>query len=330
MQVSSRFEFAALRKLREPEIGSPIVLLDRAHSNLLDGGDVALAMETFSDGLWWIRRYASFDQWREVIALARAHPLMGLLHEDPLIRRAFVKPRGYSGDAPLMDMIYDCGETANTGETSLIGLAMLERDAMLPCFTAMRERRDFLARVIDTLATVTSRPCILSAGSGHLREAAKSTAVRQRRLGRLVALDQDADSLTTVERDLAGAGVETMHRSVKAIMDGAFERCSFDMIYATGLYETLSSRFARQLTRGFFRLLRPGGRLIVDNFVRDVYDCAYLEVAADWFIAYRSAAELLALADLIDASEVATKRIYTRLTPDVFYLEVRKSETARQ
>jgi extracellular factor (EF) 3-hydroxypalmitic acid methyl ester biosynthesis protein len=326
MRYPSQMMPTVLRPLREPPIMSPLALLDETHGSLLDGSDVALATETLSDGLWWVRRAATSEQWREVVSLARAHPLMSLLHEDPLIRRAFVKPRGYSGDAPLMDMIY--GDHEVSGENaSMIGLAMLDRDIVLPCFIAMRERRDFLTVMIDHLASITPDPCILSAACGHLREASRSEAVRSHRVGRLVALDQDADSLAVVDRDHAGAGIETMHRGVKATLDGTFERASFDMVYAAGLFETLGSRFAAELTRAFFNLLRPGGRLIVDNFVTDIYDCAYLEAVGDWFLTHRSPAELLALADSIDPSEVAMKRVYTRVSPDIFYLEIRKRRT---
>src|SRR4051794_26007505 len=38
------------------------------------------------------------------------HPLRNLLHEDPFTFRAFSKPRGYAGDAVMMDYIYGLGE----------------------------------------------------------------------------------------------------------------------------------------------------------------------------------------------------------------------------
>jgi extracellular factor (EF) 3-hydroxypalmitic acid methyl ester biosynthesis protein len=329
MKYSPGFVTTAFRPLHEPSFASPLALLDHTRDTLLDGGDVALAVEIFSDGLWWIKHTIPSAQWHETVALARAHPLMGLLHEDPLIRRAFVKPRGYPGDAPLMDIIYDGREAPDAAGASLIGLAMLDRDVILPCCIALRERRDFFADMIDHLASVTARPCILSVACGHLREASRSATVQQKRLGRLVALDQDADSLAVVAREHAGRGVETVHRSVKAAIDGTFERAAFDMVYAAGLYETLSSRFATILTRALFDLLQPGGRLVIDNFARGIYDCAYLEAVGDWCLVYRDVAELLALADPIDSGEVAMKRVYTRASPDVLYLEIRKRGIAR-
>ena len=38
------------------------------------------------------------------------HPLCDLLHQDPFTYRAFSKPRGYAGDAVMMDYIYGLGE----------------------------------------------------------------------------------------------------------------------------------------------------------------------------------------------------------------------------
>lgn len=67
-----------------------------------------------------------------------------------------------------------------------------------------------------------------------------------------------------------------------------------------------------------------GGRVVVGHFAAGVYDSGYMEAIADWFLIYRDAADMLALAGTIEPGEIALKRVYTRQSPDIFYLELRR------
>jgi len=317
----------ALRPMHEPALHDPVGLLDSTRDRLLGGGDVALAIDILSDGLWWMRTGLPTEDWQRTIALVRAHPVMGLLHENPFTRRAFVKPRGYAGDAPLIDLLYYGAAAAEARDASPLGLALLARDAAAPAAAAVRERRDFMAELIDHVADARPMPSILAAACGHLREGLVSAAVQQHRVGRLVALDQDAESLAVASRAFGIKGIEVVNRSIKAVLDGSFRAGSFDMIYAAGLYDYLGQRLATALTAAFFALLRPGGRLVVGNFATGIYDSAYMEAIADWHLIYRDAAEMLDLASTIAPGELALKRVYTRQSPDIFYLELRRRGT---
>lgn len=314
----------ALRPLHEPALHNPVGLLDSTRDRILGGGDVAQAVDILSDGLWWMRSGLPAEDWQRTIALVRAHPLMGLMHENPFTRRAFVKPRGYAGDAPLIDLLYYGAAAAEARDASPLGLSLLARDAAAPAASAVRERRDFMAELIDHVADSRPMPSILAAACGHLREGLVSAAVQQHRIGRLVALDQDAESLAIVGKSFGIKGIEPVNRSIKAVLDGSFKAGSFDMIYAAGLYDYLGQRLASALTAAFFSLLRPGGRLVIGNFATGIYDAGYMEAIADWFLIYRDAAEMLDLASGIDGAELAMKRVYTRQSPDIFYLELRR------
>ena len=57
---------------------------------------------------------------------------------------------------------------------------------------------------------------------------------------------------------------------------------------------------------------------------RGIYDAAYMEAIGDWFLIYRDATEMMDLASGIDPAELALKRVYTRQSPDIFYLELRR------
>ena len=319
----------ALRPLHEPPLTDPVGLFDATRERLLHGGDVAQAIDILSDGLWWMRRTPRPRYWRQVIDLMRAHPVMGLLHENPFSRRAFVKPRGYAGDAPLVDLLLFGRAAEEARGASNLGLALLDRDATMPLALALRERRDFVAELIDHVADLVAMPSVLVVGCGHLREGLASSAVRQHRLGRLAAFEPDAASLREAARLLGINGIEPVNRSITALTEGLFSEDAFHMICAAGLYDTLSDAFARELTQSLFAMLKPGGRLVIANCARDIYDAGYLEACADWFPHFRGADEMLGLAALIPPDVPVMRRVYTRYSPDIFYLELRKRGALR-
>ena len=65
------------------------------------------AMAALNNALRNVRASSSRSTWRDVGAMVRAHDAGRLLREDPITRRSVKKPRGYAGDAALLDLIYD-------------------------------------------------------------------------------------------------------------------------------------------------------------------------------------------------------------------------------
>src|SRR5690242_11265267 len=53
------------------------------------------------------QEFAHEASWRRFIANeVRPHRVLKLAHQDPFLSRAYDKPRGYAGDAVLLDFIY--------------------------------------------------------------------------------------------------------------------------------------------------------------------------------------------------------------------------------
>src|ERR1700693_780842 len=62
------------------------------------------------------RAAVTWQEWREfAVESVRQHPLVPLLHQEPSASYGFRKPRGYAGDAVLMDFGYGGGGSGRAG-----------------------------------------------------------------------------------------------------------------------------------------------------------------------------------------------------------------------
>jgi extracellular factor (EF) 3-hydroxypalmitic acid methyl ester biosynthesis protein len=294
-------------------------VFDDTH-DAIAGGDVYPAMANLRVSLRDMRSRLDAGEWASVGEQARRHPLHDLLLESPFTRRAFEKPRGYAGDAALMDLIYGLQPT---GELSPLGGMLYGYEFDSPCFQSVRTRRAVLAREIDRAATGQATARVLSVASGHLREVEWSRAVRDGTVT-ITAVDQDRESLGCIERAYRRFGVETVPASVGDLLRRTVRFVDLDLAYAAGLYDYLDDDVARALTWALFRTLRSGGRLLIANFTPDTYDAAFMETFMDWRLVYRTPAQVRALAELIPADEIETVEQFTDDNRHVAYLRVVK------
>ena len=78
------------------------------------------------------------------------------------------------------------------------------------------------------------------------------------------------------------------------------------MIYSAGLYDYLPNGLARRLTRRLLQMLRPGGRLLVANFVPGGTGRGYMELFMDWSLILRNEATMRALGEASGAGTVVS------------------------
>lgn len=302
--------------------------LDDAAANLAAMREVDDTLAALFSDLYALRHAMSPAFWNSFVStVCREHPVMALLHQDPLTHRAYTKPRGYAGDAVMLDFMYavEDGQIPSEVEASTeLGQAIYAFTSRFDSAEAVRARRRLLVERIDTLAERNTQPRILSVACGHLREAARSQAVRDGRVGRYVALDQDAESLEVVKRELGCLGVEPLHASVRDILSGRACLADFDLVYAAGLYDYLPTPIAQSLTAALFRALQSGGTLLVGNFLPDTVDTAYMEAIADWRLIQRSRTELLQLTETLPEREIKHIRLFTDQVATVGYIEIER------
>ncbi len=232
----------------------------------------------------------------EFIAVIRKHPLYELAKQDPFTLRCNDKPRGYAGDAVMLDYVYSRTPPADT--TSL-GCDWFDFTTTGSMALSVRYRRALLNTMIDETAAQTPNYQILSVASGHCRELENSLVLDDRYVGNFVALDQDEESCKTVQADYAAKApnkISVVNQSVKALLsqDHPLKDQSFHFIYSAGLYDYLNEGAALALTTALRKMLKPGGRLLIANFVPESESRGYAEAFMDWKLIYRSPAELAA------------------------------------
>jgi SAM-dependent methyltransferase len=294
-------------------------LLDLALSRILDG-DVAEPLHLLCDELRTLCREVPTEEWLGELAPAcRRHPLHALLLQDPYTRRAFEKPRGYAGDAEMLDFIYSGIPPQGT---TYLGQEIFRVTAGGANAQSVLARRDILAAQINEVTQRQERPLILSVGCGHLREAQHAAALRSGWRGTLFALDQDERSLAVVAREQKGHGVEPIRCSVTSLLRGQQRWKGLDLVYASGLFDYLPAERAVCLTRTLFDMLGPGGRLLIANFTPDNHGRGYMEAFMEWQLIFRDEADMETLASSVPAARIARQTIYPEGNGNIVFLEM--------
>jgi extracellular factor (EF) 3-hydroxypalmitic acid methyl ester biosynthesis protein len=301
-------------------------LLDQTKATLSREGHTHEAMERLYGGLSTIRHRSAPDSWDAFCRVSCVgHPVRFLIHQDPLTERAFFKPRGYPGDAVLLDLFYgEEGIRPYVAEATPIGQEIYRYTSAGMAATALRRRKEVLARMIDRVSESHRDAHIMTVGCGHLREAALSHALRQRRIERFIAVDRDPDSLRVVREKWGLYGVETVESSVNELIHSVPFLGRFTMVYAAGPYDLLPRPAAMRLTNALFEATRPGGLLLVTNFLQGIHDVGYMEAFMDWRIHYRNAADMFALTQQLPESEIADRRTFAEETGGIVFLAVRR------
>jgi extracellular factor (EF) 3-hydroxypalmitic acid methyl ester biosynthesis protein len=297
--------------------------LDYANDEL-KAGRIAPALDEMFDDLR-ARREENAGDWASYARSCLNHPLRELLHQDPFTRRAFDKPRGYAGDAVMMDYIYGLGEAERAArEATPLGRAIFQYMGTRPSAKAVRYRRRLLAGLIDRVAR-RGNAGVLAIAAGHLREAELSSALQSGSLREFVALDQDEASLSVVARNYGRLGVRPMPGSVRSILTGKLDPGQYDLVYAAGLFDYLSAPVAAAFTRRMFDMVRPGGLMLIPNFLQGIRDVGYMESFMDWHLIYRSNADMWTLASSLPKDAVADSQVFDDDVETITYLLVEKA-----
>jgi extracellular factor (EF) 3-hydroxypalmitic acid methyl ester biosynthesis protein len=284
-------------------------------------GRTGIALPMAFAGLNLARKPLPDAEWREAIQQAVApHPLRAAVLEDPMTRRALEKPRGYAGDAVLLDYMYRLrpDDFADLAPGALLVHKFLVEG---PAPSAVRHRLGVLA---DALRQVGQRPegpgRAVSVACGHLRELSQVPPDAWPR--EVAALDQDDDSLAMVEATYPDIRVTPHRGTVRDVLAKHIAGEPFDLAYAAGLLDYLEQPVASALASRMFDLVAPGGRLLLANFTPDTPDIGFMEAMSEWHLVYRAEADMCALPDGV--ATLAAARTWRDPDGCIVYLEVER------
>lgn len=289
-------------------------------------GDIISGMADGRDVLLKARADFGPAEWRDrAVEIVRGHDLAALVLRCPLTMRSFERPRGYSGDAPLLDQIYGLGDATLWPHPSTVAGQVSFFVVHSSACRAVRRRRELLASAIDAACARAGAPAtILSVACGHLRELDLSKASRSGGVGLMLALDQDPDSLKEVRRSVRNVRTETIEGSVRNLLANKIRFENVDFAYAAGLLDYLVAPVAMRLIERMFSYLKPGGRLLVANFTPAGEDIGYMETFMNWWLIYRTREELAALFAGLPEDQVASTSFYEDEYGVVCYAEAVK------
>ena len=257
--------------------------------------DVYSAMTSLISYLAQVRAKAEPAEWQRFAKSdAIAHPIRTIAHLCPMTRRSFDKPRGYAGDAVMLDHIYGIEHPGPAYHPATLAGKVYAYTINSPAPRAVRHRRQELARLIDETANRCGdgNANIFSIAAGHLREAELSHAVQSRMLAGFDAMDQDRESLQIIERDYARYGVRPQYGTVRGLLRNKMSTKQYDLVYAAGLFDYLEEPIARKLVEVMLGMLRPEGKLLIANFTRNIPDVGYMETFMDWWLIYLDSEEV--------------------------------------
>jgi extracellular factor (EF) 3-hydroxypalmitic acid methyl ester biosynthesis protein len=254
-------------------------------------------------------------------SLVRKHRAFPLLLEDPYTHHAFTKPRGFAGDASLIDLFYGhrSGSEAETGT----GRFVFETLMRFPSCEAVRFRRGYYGAFLDRMASgPSSKADVLAIACGHLREALFSRAVTDGAVT-LTGIDSDPLAVAEAQRSLFSPNVTVRNASVIDFVRRRAWGETYDGIYAAGLFDYLDVRIGRKVVETGFAALRPGGTLSIANYLPTIVEQGYMDLVMDWRLIYRTSADMLALATNLPQDR-ADMMVWTDPLDAVVYLTVTK------
>ena len=231
--------------------------------------------------------------------------LWNFIMSCPFAARATLKPRGYAGDSEIMRMIYVNDYQGDSTFSKITHKHAVEHTAA----ESVRYRVHLIANILKKCGDLSARPSsqkikVLSVGCGSAFELKQILISPQDcEKYRFTLFDQDASALseaadTTAEikKDLGlSPEIDYVQGSVRLML---FSRQlkrkwgQFEFIYCMGLFDYLNTRVASAVLDRLYRLLKPGGNLVVGNFHVDNPSKYYLQYWGDWYLLHRTEAEL--------------------------------------
>jgi len=218
-----------------------------------------------------------------------------------LMARTNLKPRGYAGDSEMMRMIY---LDDYQGDTTFCKL-MQKYTVSVPAAQSVRNRRTL---IVDILHRFHAANCIapqeklrvLSVACGpafEIEDILKSP--HDFKTYHFTLLDQDPLALKEAKHYIYGienkahsrVQAEYVNLSVRLMLAGepaVHNLGNYHFIYSMGLFDYLTTPVAKAVIEKLYRLLAPGGEMVIGNFHVSNPSKHFMEYWGDWYLIHRT------------------------------------------
>jgi extracellular factor (EF) 3-hydroxypalmitic acid methyl ester biosynthesis protein len=263
-------EFADFADPRAPEVRPFMAALEKTRSALIPDDWKSL-----------VKTSPVIRSWRFFLSL------------DPYTRWGLVKPRGYPGDATLMDFAYAHPSIQeHLAVTGSVGLQIYAETSAAQQSQSARERIEFVRGELSERSQ--GGPfSVASLAAGHARELEGLEAGVASRITSFSAIDNDPESLRAAQTSAAGIPFTAARRNV--IKHEFADLPSTDLVYSLGLFDYLADEVAEAVLEKMLRLTARGGRCIVANLASDAANLGYCEAIMDWWMIARTSEQMTRL-----------------------------------
>jgi extracellular factor (EF) 3-hydroxypalmitic acid methyl ester biosynthesis protein len=261
------------------------------------------------------------------------HPLVLC---SPFMYRTFRKPLGYAGDYEMVNMMIRDPLEGGSLFAKLLNSFFLAT----PPVVAHRNRIEYLVQTLKgELARAHSkgrRARVFNIGCGPAREIQELLAESEvANCADFTLLDFNEETLQYTQKTLSESiqkhgrtsTANLVRKSVAQLLKEAARTSSpagwlnYDVVYCAGLFDYIPQNICQQLMSLFFRMLRPGGLLVVTNVAAHNPSVQWMELAVDWHLIYRDADKM---ADLIPAGGRENAKLMSDDSGVNTFLEIRK------
>lgn len=217
-----------------------------------------------------------------VLFRQRTHDILG---KSGFISHARTWPRGHQGDHMILEYAY-----RNMPISGGIGYYLDLYCLQTTLCDAVRHRKDALEELLRRELNSIREPRVLDIACGSCRDVFELAPDITQSNAHVICLDFDADALDFSANRLALSGIrdgQLEFRQYNAFRMINHERNlkefgSQDLIYSVGFFDYLQDEVLIRLFSALYRLLNPGGKLIMSFKDTKRYSAAFYHWMVDW------------------------------------------------
>ena len=206
--------------------------------------------------------------------------------------RCYSKPRGYAGDYHMIESIYQNNQRGSGRLGCVLDSCFLD----LPAAQAARNRRRVLVKEIKKVLEKTNngQVNIMSIASGPAKEIFDIfDFIDNPSQLKIKLLDFDIQALSFVNEKLTKINlnnqVELLNENIIYLITEKrkLEIEKQDFIYSIGVIDYLKDETVVKLINYIYKILKPGGKVILGNFHSANPNKAFMDYVLDWRLIHR-------------------------------------------